>query len=86
MTALLLEKPCTGCEETKPLEAFHRCKAGPHGRAWWCKLCFIRHRKELSAAAKAQRLARKAEREAVIEGRRRAKEASRATVARLEGC
>ena len=80
-----LEKPCTRCRETKPLEDFHLCKTGPFGRAWWCKLCFVRHRKELSAAVRAERVARKAELEAEKAARRGAKEASRATVARLDG-
>ena len=85
MTTHPTEKPCTRCGETKPLEDFHLCKTGPHGRAWWCKLCFIRHRKKLSAAARAQRLARKAELVAEKMARGRSKEASRTLVARLGG-
>lgn len=32
-------KTCTGCGETKPLQDFHRQKAGKHGRSSKCILC-----------------------------------------------
>jgi hypothetical protein len=79
------DKPCTKCGDTKPLEDFHACSSAKDGKTRWCKLCFIQHWKDQSAATMAQRLARKAEREAVIAGRRLAKEASRAMVDVLEG-
>jgi hypothetical protein len=34
-----LEKPCTNCKETKPLEDFHRSAKASDGRASWCKQC-----------------------------------------------
>ena len=32
-------KSCTKCGATKPLDGFHRQKAGKHGRHSWCKDC-----------------------------------------------
>lgn len=32
-------KACTGCGETKSLDAYHRNKQGKHGRAARCKEC-----------------------------------------------
>ena len=34
-----MEKKCTGCGETKPLEEYHKKKSGKYGRCAKCKLC-----------------------------------------------
>lgn len=34
-----MEKICTTCDETKPLEEYHRAKRGKHGRSAVCKDC-----------------------------------------------
>jgi len=36
---LRMEKKCTGCGETKPLEEYHKKKSGKYGRCAKCKLC-----------------------------------------------
>ena len=34
-----MEKTCTGCGETKPLEEYHKHKTCKYGRRAKCKLC-----------------------------------------------
>ena len=36
---VLLDKTCTKCKETKPLEKFEKSKTGKFGRGSWCKSC-----------------------------------------------
>jgi hypothetical protein len=56
--ALVAEKRCTKCGETKPHDAFAKRRASPDGRTWWCRDCFAlakreyrqRHGERLNAA------------------------------------
>ena len=50
-----MEKKCTGCGETKPLEEYYKQKAGKYGRRARCKLCKKAYKKayEQSEAGKA---------------------------------
>ena len=43
MTDELLEKPCTRCDEVKPLYAFMLSKKSANGRGSWCKDCHNRY-------------------------------------------
>lgn len=72
------EKRCQRCNETKPLDDFHVCQTGTHGRAHWCKACYVQYNEDRKAERKAQRAA---DREAA----RQAKAAKRAPLAELEG-
>ena len=64
-------KPCTGCEEVKPLDEYHRNRTKPDGRQVRCKTCVVED----------QRRYREANRDKIAESQRRYREANRDKVA-----
>ena len=47
-----MEKTCTGCGETKPLEEYYKQKAGKYGRSARCKECVKAYRKAYDQSEK----------------------------------
>lgn len=48
--AVVTEKVCSRCKNTKPLTAFSPHKGKPDGRQSWCRQCAAEYRRELRRA------------------------------------